>query len=519
MRPNRSESNHLLFPPKLAIAIIFFSLILVFFGTLLPFNFSVNEPISWTFIARQFITKTTGEDVVANLFFFVPFGFGLSAYLYPRKLGLWGSLITVAIASCLLSVTVEIVQIFLPSRFPTLSDIILNTLGGTLGFLLLKIGLKYSSKIRFFEKLQLFLSRGSVVKIIIFSGGGLTLILLLASQYLTRLNNWNPDFPLTIGNEADGDRPWNGRVEQVCWLDRAVPANQIDEFFGTSCPQIDGRFAVFYPFVGTAPFADEYGHLSDLVWKGTQPQEPSTDGGVRVSSESWLQTSEPATPLNEQIRTTSAFTLRITFATNHLQQTGPARIITLSSGPLHRNFTLAQWGSDLYIRLRSHLTGENGAEPSVTLPNFFTDTRPHTLIVTYNGYVLKISGDRLPHVQTIEFTPDAALFWFIFSIFSGKMQLNPDYQSLYTLLYRGAILIPPGVMLAILSNFISARGKKYFSVIVGGIILASSFLLELWIAQIIPSQFQVINFVASLVFMTLPVVFIQIQFSGYDRRS
>jgi len=518
MLPDRSDSNHPLFPPKLAIAIIFFSLILVFFGTLLPFNFSVNEPISLTFLAREFITKTTGEDVVANLFFFVPFGFGLSAYLYPRKLDRWGSLITVAIASCLLSVTVEIVQIFLPSRFPTLSDIILNTLGGTLGYLLLKIWLNYSSKIKFFERLQLFLSRESVVKIIIFSGCGLTLILLLASQYLTRLNNWNPDFPLTIGNEGDGDRPWDGRVEEVCWLDRAVPANQIDEFFGTSCPQNDDLFTVFYPLIGTAPFTDENRRLSDLVWKGTPPEEPSTDAGVRVSSSSWLQTSEPATPLIEQIRETSEFTLRITFATHHLEQTGPARIITISSDPWHRNFTLAQWGSDLYIRLRSLLTGENGAEPSVTLPNFFTDTRPHTLIVTYNGYVLNISGDRLPNVKTIEFTPDAALFWFIFSIFSGKMQLNPDYQSLYTLLYRGAILIPPAVMLAILLNFASARGKKYFTVIVGGIIFASSFLLELWIAHIIPSQFQVINFVASLVFMTLPVVFIQIKFSGSDRR-
>ncbi|MGC9527581.1 MAG: VanZ family protein, partial [Limnospira sp.] len=491
MRPNRSESNHLLFSPKLAIAILFFSLILVLFGTLLPFNFSVNEPISLTVLARQFITKTTGEDVVANLFFFVPFGFGLSAYLYPRKLDRWGSLITVAIASCLLSVTVEMIQIFLPSRFPTLSDIILNTLGGTLGFLFLKIWLKYSYKIRFFKKLQLFLSRESVVKIIIFSGWGLTILLLLASQYLTRLNNWNLDFPLTIGNEADGDRPWDGRVEQVCWLDRAVPANQIDEFFGTSCPQIDGRFAVFYPFVGTAPFADEYSHLSDLVWKGTQPEEPSSDAGVRVSSESWLQTSETATPLIEQIRTTSEFTLRITFATNHLQQTGPARIITLSSDPWHRNFTLAQWGSDLYIRLRSHLTGENGAEPSVTLPNFFTDTRPHTLIVIYDRYILQIYTDHLQNVRTVTFTPDAALFWFIFSMFSGKMQLNPDHQSIYTLLYRGAILIPLGVMLALFSNLISAGGKKYFSVIVGGIIFASSFGLELWISHIIPSQFQV----------------------------
>lgn len=53
-----------------------------------------------------------------------------------------------------------------------------------------------------------------------------------------------------------------------------------------------------------------------------------------------------------------------------LNQTGPARILTVSTDPSYRNLTIGQEGSDLVIRLRSQLTDLNGM-PSYLVTGVF----------------------------------------------------------------------------------------------------------------------------------------------------
>jgi hypothetical protein len=74
-------------------------------------------------------------DIVANIFFFLPVGF-FSALVFLRKFKNILPVIAVSVAIGLaLSVCVEVLQIFLPSRYSSMFDVLSNTAGTALGAL------------------------------------------------------------------------------------------------------------------------------------------------------------------------------------------------------------------------------------------------------------------------------------------------------------------------------------------------------------------------------------------------
>ena len=93
-----------------------------------------KEIFRYDFGSRLFI-----KNVVGNMLLFLPFGFFVSYYLKCEKV--WIPLILTLIASC----SIEVVQMMIGRVFD-IDDILLNLLGGTLGFLcyfgLSKIGKK-----------------------------------------------------------------------------------------------------------------------------------------------------------------------------------------------------------------------------------------------------------------------------------------------------------------------------------------------------------------------------------------
>ncbi|MFJ2550867.1 VanZ family protein [Microbacterium sp. NPDC087591] len=74
-------------------------------------------------------TSYTVFEFLANIALFVPFGLLLAA-AWPRT-SPW-LIILIGYAS---SATIELVQTLLPSRYPTISDVIANTLGTVIGCL------------------------------------------------------------------------------------------------------------------------------------------------------------------------------------------------------------------------------------------------------------------------------------------------------------------------------------------------------------------------------------------------
>ena len=86
-----------------------------------------REILRYDFGSKYFIW-----NVLGNIFIFVPFGFFMSMYLNSKKLTF------PIIVTFITSLTIEVVQRFIGRSFD-IDDIILNCLGGALGFIIYKI--------------------------------------------------------------------------------------------------------------------------------------------------------------------------------------------------------------------------------------------------------------------------------------------------------------------------------------------------------------------------------------------
>ncbi|MBU1053506.1 MAG: VanZ family protein [Proteobacteria bacterium] len=80
------------------------------------------------------------KDVAINLIGFIPFGFFVSAFLAKKnKFGFNAICVVVVIAGFSLSMSIELIQAYLPTRFSQLSDLVLNTSGTTIGVFVLNL--------------------------------------------------------------------------------------------------------------------------------------------------------------------------------------------------------------------------------------------------------------------------------------------------------------------------------------------------------------------------------------------
>lgn len=84
------------------------------------------------------------------------------------------------------------------------------------------------------------------------------------------------------------------------------------------------------------------------------------ENGLRVEASAVIVSAEPARRLINTIKRTEGVTIEAWVTPANAQQTGPARIVSLSKSPSERNFTLGQ-DTDAYdVRLRTESTDRNG---------------------------------------------------------------------------------------------------------------------------------------------------------------
>ena len=72
-------------------------------------------------------------DVLANIALYVPFGF---LYFQPRLCVRTDGVVKVAVLALLLSISCEFYQVFNNSRWPSMTDVTANTVGGVIGALI-----------------------------------------------------------------------------------------------------------------------------------------------------------------------------------------------------------------------------------------------------------------------------------------------------------------------------------------------------------------------------------------------
>ena len=436
--------------------VVLISLLLILIVTLFPYNFSLTEEWSITEISKSFEHVTNFQDLLVNILLFIPFGFGCTWLIHLK--GFRGIKVILAVLgiSVSLSTIVEVLQIFLSHRFSSKSDIFANSLGGFLGCL---------SFLLFYFYLSVSLTRLRKVlnprhlALCLISYFTITIWITIPLLNATSLGNWNTDFPLILGNEATGDRPWQGYVAQLSIFDRAFSVGDVQQFLTERDFALNSRDSLLasYLFSGQRSYQERTSPLPVLAWQGQSSSyqgENQGERGVSLTHSHWLATPVAPTLMTERIRQTSQFTLCATIATDELKQTGPARIISLSSDPYHRNFMLGQQDNDLIFRLRTPLTGENGIKFNFIVPNVFTDTNYYRIAISYSNSILKIYIDELNNFYSWQLMPEAALFDKLFTThfnYEGEGMLG------YKILYYLLVFVPLGSLLALLSLTLRVR--------------------------------------------------------------
>jgi VanZ family protein len=111
--------------------------IFVIVPTLFPYDFFFSEifsQLSYDYLLSRVARPDDIYDIIANVFLFIPFGFGIGCLTGKHKLSVKIALVVASFASFGLTFFVEFLQIFLPTRNPSYVDLTTNTTGGLVGF-------------------------------------------------------------------------------------------------------------------------------------------------------------------------------------------------------------------------------------------------------------------------------------------------------------------------------------------------------------------------------------------------
>jgi VanZ family protein len=125
--------------PELALVLLVLWGLFIVYATMLPFDFSASRAQIVKIFARLWRRPLSGgswDDVWSNVLLFIPWGLLLGVWRAGRGTGYVVTMILALFSGALLSGSVEIVQMFAPTRFTSFVDLVTNTFGSCVGALL-----------------------------------------------------------------------------------------------------------------------------------------------------------------------------------------------------------------------------------------------------------------------------------------------------------------------------------------------------------------------------------------------
>ena len=297
---------------------------------------------------------------------------------------------------------------WLPTRVSALGDILSNTLGGILGallFLLCGTWLLDLANI-FLLWLRKFLTP-PMLGFLFLAFCLLTLKSPLHMRHLRQdLANWNWLYPLSLGNTPEGSRPWHGTISRLEIAADAIAPSDIPQAFASPDLRdlLGERVLASYRPAGLTDTPD-LTHHSPSLRPVTTPPADAAGSPLLPSGQVWLSTVQPLAKVNAAIARSNRFSLPSSApATASGKPSLP--ILTLSPSTLANNFTLGQQGFDLVIRLRTPLTGDNGADPAWHIRDLFRSPVQRDLLIVYDDPALRVYIDSPANVQSVDVPVD-----------------------------------------------------------------------------------------------------------------
>lgn len=478
--------------------IMILSVLLILVATLYPFRLRLPDTLSIKQEIRWFVLNTTNwNDLIANILLFIPFGFGSSAGLSKHKLSAQQRLLIVLGCSAGLSLTVEILQVFLNNRIPALTDLVTNTMGGYLGYLSFQYG--RSPLLGFTQLILVYFQRMASRLSWMQVSAAFLIYVVLAITVVgwsngSTLRSWDPNARLLIGSDIAHRMPWEGTIAHVQICDQALSAHDLTAFLTQSQSTLPcgDRLVADYPLTSSSGLTDRTGQSPELIWKGSDPTAAAlSPQGAVISAQRWLETSSPTTQLNRRIQASSELTLAavVTAAQPEL----PPRwhqIIALASQPWLKNFTLTQVRSDLLFWLNTQLHSPAQSPPQGGREQALVGANPHRLVITYSGLALRAYIDDPETPTLLLLTPvdyQVISYLLVFVPIGILLRLMVNYgkgQPLVRLLLTsGGCVLPPLILESVLAHQ-SDRPIRLANLLLSIVIVGATF----WLAQGQPSR-------------------------------
>jgi VanZ family protein len=150
-------------------------------------------------------------DFLNNLILYLPLGFSLYACSLRRAF----------LVGLALSTSAEVLQLTYVDRIPSPFDILKNTAGAVMGYLLAAFWI-HTFKLRpnMVPIARPVAALGVPVAVV-------GVLLLVRTPVRSDFSNWDSSFDLVIGNEATGNHPWVGTLSELAIYPAATDARQI----------------------------------------------------------------------------------------------------------------------------------------------------------------------------------------------------------------------------------------------------------------------------------------------------
>lgn len=369
--------------------------------TLAPFDFSraVLSKRIWALGERVF------ADFVLNALVFVPLGVLLCVRARSDYRGVMARFVIASGASALLSLLIEVGQMFLETRYPSPADLAANTLGGGAGFWLAS----QFQRAAWITRLQQYRRALAYAGLALYLGAFGALIPWTAGS--RTLDDWDPTYPLLLGNEATEDKPWLGKIFLVALYDRILHPDEIESQFRAGAraePEayLRGAPIALYPFregMGTRVHdRSGSGPPLDLEIADVRKAGWLFGGGVDLLRPTSLRTLGRPDKVHERFTATASFSVVLWIEPKDALQSGPARVISFSRASHSRNFTIGQQGSEIHFRVRNRVAGLSGDRLNVRTSRLKLGPRPTHIVAAYDRgtELLYVNGKLVQRIKT-----------------------------------------------------------------------------------------------------------------------
>ena len=194
-------------------------------------------------------------------------------------------------------------------------------------------------------------------------------VVVVRGQLGHNIAGWDESFPFMLGDEYKGERRWSGVIHRAGIYAGATDRPELGEFAHSMVYDLSKG----PESIGTIGF--------DLRTKNIV----YSDAGLDLDAGTYAQGTRPASEISGAIQNAGAATIEIVCTPAATEQTGPARILTVSKGLDVRNITAAQEGDAFVLRVRTPRSGANGSTFPSVWPGVFRAGERVSIVATTTG--------------------------------------------------------------------------------------------------------------------------------------